>query len=112
MNYINITEIPEGLKIELTDEGREYLADTQNDHTSIWLDFLEEYSTNGSYMWVHPEKVGAMTDSPIIGIDFDYDEEDEIQESENCRYWYFPDYMVKNEFEILLTEPLILTKAL
>ncbi len=106
--YLNIEELPNGnLKISLTKDGIEELTELRErnkDYTGIWLDLLESYSCNGSYQLVMPEKIGALTDAPIIGINFTWDDNGEIDEYDNVKYWYFADYMVKSEFDLMLNE--------
>lgn len=110
MQYIEIKELDNGsLGIYLTKDGKEYMHDrySSQDAIATWVDLLESYSTNGSYMLIMPEHIGALTDAPIIGINVGWDDNGEFEEHENAKYWWFPDYMVINELRKLYKDGVI-----
>lgn len=114
--YLNFEELPNGnLKITLTKEGREELKELMGkskDYMGIWLDLIEVYQCNGSYQIVHPEKIAALTDSPIIGLNVDYDDNGEIEPNDALKIWWYPEYQVVSEFEQLLKHrSIVFTKA-
>ncbi len=115
--YLKLEEMPTGnLLISLTEEGKselkEIVAEDKKDFTSIWLDLLEYNIVNSETEFVMPEKIGALTDSPIIGLNINWDENGEIEENADTKYFWFPNYMVINEFETLLRDgEIVFTKA-
>lgn len=113
--YINFKELPNGnLKITLTKEGRAELKDLmgKKDYLGIWLDLIDVYQENGSYQMVHPEKIAALTDSPIIGLNVDYDDNGEIEDNPDLKIWWYPEYQAVSEFEQLLKHrSIVFTKA-
>lgn len=76
-------------------------------------DVLESinYIGNG---WFDCTGLVGLTDSPIIGYDIDFDDNDKpIFSSEGTKLWWYPEYMIKNEWETLINESkIIFTQAL
>lgn len=102
-NYLTFRLLSGGdLKITATKEGRELIRRQKEDNSviGIWLDLLEETSCNGSYCYVHPEKIGALTDSPIITNDLSYDDNGEVDFIGST--WWLPNYMVMDELKMLV----------
>lgn len=110
---LNFEVLPNGnLKLTATKVGKELLKESNQDVIGKWLDLLEPTSCNGSYALVHPEKLGWLTDAPIIVNYADYDDNFEFVEHEDTVYWYFNEYMIQDEFKLLLTnKPLIFERV-
>lgn len=105
--YTEFEQTNTGLIIRLNDRGREELADLKELHkekgpVAIWWDLNEGMFCNG-YNDIRPELIGALTDAPIIS-DGTIDEETTKEEFENTKFWWFPNYMVQDEVEELLTK--------
>ena len=119
--YINLEVLPnKNLSISLnTDKDiKEDLTELielyntgERDHVMIWLDLLEHHSCNDVYSYVMPEKIGALTDSPIIGYEAYLDEDGEIEENEDTKYWWFPNYMVTDELDELFNNGSVIFEA-
>jgi len=105
---IELIEKENGLLIKLTDKEELENMLTRPVYAADLLD-------NGRYLgngWdeIVPEKIGALTESPIIGKDVYWDEEGEIDEAGNV-YW-FPEYMLIDPFKELLEKgEVFFTKA-
>jgi len=100
---VTLTEKENGLLIELNDKKE--LKSMLKKGVVYPADILE----NGRYLgngWdeVHPEKIGALTDSPIIGHNISWDDNGEIELSEDSKIYWFPDYMVCDPWKKLLKE--------
>lgn len=111
--YTKFTPTPNGLLIELTDEGKEAAADFlenlesgNSTYDQSWWD-LNEYNFCNGYRPVEPRDIGALTDSPIIA-DGHIDEETTQEELDNTKVYWFPNYMVIDELRELLTNGSVL----
>ena len=107
---INITELPDGtleISLDNTDDAREELKEMMDKwpNEDVWVELLEPTSTSGSYALVAPELVGALTESPIIATEqaLPNEDTDVMELHPEAKYWWFPNYMVENELETLLT---------
>ena len=105
---IELTEKENGLLIVLTD--KEELINMMGKVINA-VDLLDNarYLGNG---WdeIMPEKISALTDSPIIGKGVCWDEEGDIEDVESV-YWY-PNYQIKNPWtELLINGEVFFTKA-
>jgi hypothetical protein len=116
-NYANFEILPNGnLKISLTNEGKIELTEMQEQYKEKWSDetmlreIIEHQLCNG-WDWLSAGQVGALTDSPILSNDVIYNENtDEIESADHC--WWYPDYMVTDFVQALLTDGhLIFTKG-
>ena len=104
MSLINFREENNCLFISLNREGKkeiQEIIDNEHDFFGKWLDLTEYESCNGVFDFVHPEKIGALTDAPIIAFNISYDDNGDLQEYEDTRYYWFADYMVTDEFDLL-----------
>lgn len=114
--YLNFKILPDGnLKITLTKEGRAELKELiakNKSYESIWADLIEVYQCNGSYQMVSPAQIAALTDAPIIGLNVYIDDNGAIEDNENLKIWWYPEYQVVSEFEQLLSKrSIIFTSA-
>lgn len=105
--YTIFEEQENGLLIKLNDRGREELEDLTALHkekgpVAIWFELNEAAFYNG-YQDIRPEVIGALTSSPIIANDF-IDEETTQEDLDNTKIWWFPNYMIIDEVEELLTK--------
>ena len=95
---VNLVELENGnLKIELTD--REELLDVMDrgqDERDALYDILERTGLIGNNWAVIFE--GGLTEAPIIGFDFDVDDNGAIDAE---KVWYYNEYMVKSYLEEL-----------
>lgn len=114
-HYTNLRLLPNGLKIQLTREGRAYLK-TQLDtpgkdskfrvwkmaHAAILWDLLEHFTVNG-YLEIagseHYAQLGALTDAPIIMWDAQLDDQNNIVDP--GRVFWFPEYATTSELDEL-----------
>jgi len=116
---INISETPEGnllIKLIDTDENRLEIHDLVKyyGYECAWAELLEPFSTNGSYTLITPELIGALTGSPIIASappSYNQDSDDMFLELQ-AKTWFYPDYMVKDEFtELIETGKVMFNRA-
>ncbi|MBU2061739.1 MAG: hypothetical protein KKH44_07830 [Bacteroidetes bacterium] len=101
---INYREENECLFISLNQEGKKEIDEIINNEHDVfgkWLDLTEYENCNGVFDLVHPQKIEALTDAPIIAFNISYDDDGELREYEDTKYYWFADYAVLNEFEIL-----------
>jgi hypothetical protein len=114
-SLINYTETENALNISLNSEGLEEIADIidkASDYTTIWLDITEYERCNGEFEFILPEKIGALTDAPIIGFGTYWDDNGEVEETEETRYYWLENYAVFDEMEALRNgETITLIKA-
>jgi hypothetical protein len=113
--YLDISILENGnLSIEITPEGKEELEtikERNQNYSGIWDDLLESYWTNGSFTPIQPEEIGALTSSPIIGLNIDRDDEGKIIPDASNKFWWFPEYQVIDEFEKLLNDGKVVLSA-
>lgn len=107
-----LTELSNGnLSLKVNDEGKAEIEDLQSryggDENQILGELLDSYFGNG-----YSNLTGqiGLTDSFIIGIDWDLDDKGEWIETDSSKAWMLPDYMVvdyaeklKKEGEIIFT---------
>lgn len=119
---LNFTELPDGnLRIELTPEGSgELMGYIFSDGGTgeegwvmtpdrIWSELIESYSSNGSYSMIRPEDIGALTEAPIIALNFGYDDVNErVVIDQETKIWWYPDYQVSDELKELLYSGFVL----
>ena len=104
MSLINIQKEKDCLLISLNEDGKKEIQDiikNKHDYFGKWLDLTEYEMCNGVFDFVHPEKIGALTDAPIIAFNVYYDDDGNLQEHEDAEYYWFADYMVTDEFYLL-----------
>lgn len=114
--YIKLQENESGdLLITLTEEGKEELPEIiqrNSFYAGVWTDLLESIICNSETEFIRPEQIGALTDSPIIGLNVSLDDDGKIEEREDTKFFWFPDYQVIDEFNELLTKgQIVFTKA-
>jgi len=105
--YTTFEQKENGLLIKLNERGHEEIEDLKALHKekgplAIWSELNESSFCNG-YSEVLPEVIGALTSAPIIS-DSIIDKETTQEEQDNAKIWWFPDYMVRDEVEELLTK--------
>ena len=77
MEFIQVVN---GLKITIDDTDRKFLKEVAEDnHNELCTDkamyeFFEPYLSNSDYEWIEPERIGALTSAPILGITNQNDE--------------------------------------
>lgn len=92
------------LLMTINDEGKEEIKDLQENGLSeneILTEMLEGYLTNG---YDNLTGLIGLTDSFIIGLNWDRNDEGDYIENEEAKAWWLPDYMVTDYIEKLLTE--------
>lgn len=99
---VELIEKENGLLIRLTDkEELENLFEKEElGHGVVTAyDVISDYIGNG---WdeILPEKIGAITEAPIIGRDVVWDDEGDVENAEAI-YWY-PNYQIEDPFRVLL----------
>jgi hypothetical protein len=98
--YTNITtDGRRNLVITLNREALEEWSDLldKGDNAGL-LELLEEHLTNGLEQ-VHPEEIGALTDSLIFSDVVERDEDNKIT---SCDYvWWYPNYQVTSPLDEL-----------
>jgi len=109
-NYLKIEELPDGsLKLTLTEDGREFLEESQaNGWKNVWWELLEQTSCNGSYAATDANEVGGLTDSPMILNYKDTEDDGSVLLHDDNKLWWYPEYQVIDEFKELLTEGFII----
>jgi hypothetical protein len=64
-----------------------------------------DYSHYLGNNWFDCTGLVGLTDSPIIAYDIDFDDNGKaIFTSEGTKLWWYPVYMIKSEWEVLLNE--------
>ena len=112
---IDLNILPDGnLKITLLDKAEflDYFDITINETTKE-IEF-KKYPSVGDVLeasgyignnWFDCTDLVGLTDSPIIGYDVEIDNNGKyIFTSEGTKLWWYPDYMIKSEWEVLLNE--------
>lgn len=116
-NLVTLEIFPDGLHIRLEPEGKEYLQGEIEErdeltteifwgrpYEDVWVELLERYANNGGpeLLNMHTEdyeRIGALTDAPIIGYDV---ERDDMYDLVGIgRAFWFPRYAIESELEIL-----------
>jgi hypothetical protein len=102
------------LVITLTDDGKNFLLSDDvnnpdlNDY-DILRDLIEDQLCNG-WTWLNPEDVAALTDSPILSNDAEFDDYGNLIGAVHT--WWFPDYQTIDLAEEIFKEgQLIFTKG-
>jgi hypothetical protein len=112
--YTTFTVKPEGLLIQLTEEGKEYaneILETYKQHEGIkeafpgmprhlWEELNEVNFCNG--YWNVPDRNKGLTEAPMIS-DSIIDDDTTQLEIDHSKIWAFVNYQVADELEILLT---------
>ena len=101
-NYIDIYETSLGLEISLKPEGKEQIIKMKESYSydDIWKRLLSPIKgTNKVYYLIKPEFVGALTSAPIIAKGVSINSNGHMQFDSNYKLWWFPDYMIMDEFE-------------
>lgn len=100
--YATLEKVDGNLRIALTAEGREELADLAGrfggDGEAVLLHLIEDHLCNG-WSVVRPEEVAALTGSLIL-TDSDVRDDEGGLVSVGRVYWH-PNYMVENPAETL-----------
>lgn len=100
-----LTELENGnLLMTINDEGKEEIKDLQErglTENEILTEMLEGYLTNG---YDNLTGLIGMTESFIIGLNWDRNDEGDYIDNEEAKAWWLPDYMVTDYIEKLLTE--------
>ena len=81
---------------ELRDCGENYQK-----QLSVFLDFLEEFSCNGSYFYFDASEFGHLSDAPCIGDRRVFSENDENEDLPPKKFWFYSNYMMTNFTEDL-----------
>lgn len=105
--YVELIEVPSGLRIKLNDTGRTELLEQRNEESDGWKkgtlctlqDLLEDWLGNG-WSFVAPQDIGALTDAPILSPDVEQDDHGNVVKVGKV-YW-FPNYAVECELNTLL----------
>jgi hypothetical protein len=105
MSYVEMVKEEDGLRIRLTDDGREFLNDLRDADgwckgtDAIFCELLECELGNGWDM-ISPEEISALTSANIISDECVRDDHGSIT-SLGVVYW-FPDYAIRSEIDDLL----------
>ena len=104
-NYLYIKEVPNGLKLELTDEGiNGYKEEEIND----MYDLFEDIQANSEMAYI--DNAGDMgfglTEAPIITDGYYYDDMGEFTDEgvEDSKVYVWNDYMIKDLFATLMEQ--------
>lgn len=104
------------LKLIANQDAREYIAEalTENkSHDSIMCELLETYACNGSYTFFSAGDANpfvGLSDAPCIAEAMDYDCEGNATIQGD--FWYYTDYMLESELQLLVTcGSVVFTKA-
>ncbi len=86
-------------------EEKEYFLSLPS--MSALYELLEDFLCNG---WgiISPEDIGALTDAPIITNEIDRDDDGHIIHLGDT--WWFPNYQIENEIELLLNGKVVFIK--
>lgn len=100
---INYRELPNGwLRITADNDGRRTLSERYRvgGYPQAEAEVAADIVGNG-LDFVAPQHIGALTDSPIIAEGFHVDDDGEPQLAADAKVWWFPDYMVRDPWDIL-----------
>lgn len=104
--YISLEETPMGLKITLKDDGHAmvYTKRHTQSYDNIWKMLFKPDTKIAprEYFLLKPELVGALTGAPIVGKNITMDVGGLLHFQDNLKLWWFPDYMVMDEFDEML----------
>jgi len=98
---VRLVKDKDKLRIELTEDGREHFRYRDGSHKSdeeVFWELLECELSNG-WDLVNPEDIGALTASPILSDETEYDDCGNLV-SVGSVYWR-PDYALTSEVEEL-----------
>jgi hypothetical protein len=101
--YVNLKTLNNG-DLEITptaqavEEAERFLAMSP---MQALEELFEDWLCNG-WEFIAPEKIGALTDSPILTDEILYNDQGNIEYIGSI--WWFPNYQVENEIETLLKE--------
>lgn len=96
--------IERGLVFTADEETMEEIQELMRDDKSTYWDVFSEvfeYPICNGLSWVHPEDIGALTDSPIFS---DGAPDDDGNYSDDDQFFWFPEYMVTDPIEELATK--------
>lgn len=108
---ITLVQKPNCLEIVLKKKDKKIFLESYPDLMPSLGDLLEDsrYLGNG-YMDLTGKM--ALTDADIIGYDISHDDNGDLEIDNDSVIYFYPDYMVKNPFEILYnTGKVIFKKA-
>jgi hypothetical protein len=104
--YLTLATQNNKLHIFLTDEGREWVKENGPVTYQNFWELFEDISGNSEFLFFeNAANVGiGLTDSPIFTDGYYYDEDSNLQQTDDAKIWWYPDYQVKNPFEELTKE--------
>lgn len=115
---INLEVLEDGnLRISLTPEGKVSLEDMLNEDGHInyyqaWDDLMGWWHGNSEYRRTDSSECGGLTDSPMIADGMYYEDDGKPAFHPDWKLWWFPDYQVVDEFEVMLRDGFVVfTKA-
>ncbi len=101
--YTEFEVVNGNLVITLTPEGRDSITDAQADgHNTDAEQFMHdlfEWQTCNGWEWIAPEKIGALTDAPILTDSAERDDEGQL--TSVGRVYWFPNYQVESPVQSL-----------
>ena len=96
--YADFHRVNGDLGITLTTQGREIVqeahADGQNIDADQFMHDLFEWQTCNGWEWIAPEKIGALTDAPILTDSAERDDEGQL--TSVGRVYWFPSFQVES----------------
>lgn len=114
--YLELEPRANGLIVRLTDEGREAVADFDQDSDEraidyrLFADLFEDFRCNSDWEMLGPEQIGALTDCQIIlSPEVVYDDDGDVVECETV-YWH-ERYAIEDAIAALQAGELFLAKG-
>lgn len=109
--YISLIKVPNGIKVELDEQGKEFIAELKEDGKSdddIFSELFDDVQGNSEYTFI--ENGGnagfGLTDAPMILDGYHYGDNGgyETDYPESAKVYYFGDYMVVSPLEVMLKD--------
>ena len=114
--YISLTELKNGnLQITLNTENlvdANEIYDTfkqgNNSYNGMFWDLLEDIICNSSFDLLAPENVNALTDSLLIGFDFELNDSGKYCETDTSKLWWYENYQIICPIETLFKNNVVI----
>lgn len=85
------------LRLTITEDGRAEIAENPDKcgEDLLWH-LMEDIICNSSFGNPSPDKVVALTDSPLLSWEYEIDDDGNYIETPSSRLWWFPEYMIRD----------------
>jgi len=111
LSYVTFEKAPTELKITLTPEGREHIADHRDDEGDerTFYDLIESHLCNG-WTLVNPQDIGALTEAVILSDDVEIADDGRIVHVGSV-YANIHNYQITSPVDALLADGVVIFLA-